>query len=167
MDAKLLGEIQNAYMQLDIMRFGLCQAMLPFGCDAESHWVSDHRYINDQGRWQRECYPILCVHLPRVCNVYFSFDYAFLCARMKREDALKYSFKVFGDTPFHVYGIADPYKIFYRPGQTFAELKENLRAGTETDIEVCLRLPADIDSRQLLEKTMPFAFSEFYCDAEQ
>lgn len=167
MDAQLIQQIQNAYMQLDIMRFGLCQALLPFGCNVKSRWVSKHCYINDQGKWYREVYPILCVHLPKVCNVYFSFDYAFLCARMKRDDALKYSFEVFGDTPFHAYGVADPHNIFYRPGQNFAELKEKLRAGTETDIEVCLRLPADIDSWQLLEKTTPFASPEFYCDAEQ
>ena len=151
MDKELLQEINSAYYRLEMKQAEIAHALLHRIFELESGWYNGHYHKKDTGEWHRESYPIPVIGVKGVCDVEIQFYMISVSTKLKRETALAYSYEMFSEYEFEVYGVEDYLADFYHKGQTIQETKENICACDEAEIGFSFVFPFDVDGKQILE----------------
>ena len=150
-DDKIMQEINKAYYVLDKKRAEIIHALSHRMWELESGWYNGHFHKKPNGDWERESYPIPVVTVRGLCDVEIGFEKITVTAKLKRRQALTYSFNKFTDCSFEAYGVENYLNDFYTDGQTLSELKDNIEKSQETDIGFSFYFPFDTDEKTFFE----------------
>ena len=104
-DDKIMQEINKAYYVLDKKRAEIIHALSHRMWELESGWYNGHFHRKPNGDWERESYPIPVVTVRGLCDVEIGFEKITVTAKLKRRQALAYSFNKFTDFHFEAYGV--------------------------------------------------------------
>ncbi|MCI9141142.1 MAG: hypothetical protein HFH87_00800 [Lachnospiraceae bacterium] len=151
MDKLLLSALNDTYYQLELKQAEIAHALSHRIFELESGWYNGHYHKDDNGNWFRESYPIPVIGVKGFCDIEIQFDEISVSTKLKRTAALTYSFDKFAGHEFEAYGVEDYLADFYHPGQTFQELKENIRACDEKEIGFSFVFPFDAEGKQIFE----------------
>ena len=151
MDNQILNEINTAYSHLEMKQAELVNALLHRSFELDSSWYNGHYHQDETGNWFRDSYPIPVISVKGLCDIEISFDKISISTKLKRKEALAYSFEKFTGYEFEAYGVEDYLTDFYHPGQTMQDLKENIRACDEKEVGFSFVFPFDVDGKQIFE----------------
>ena len=150
MDMKeLLAEMDRAYYRLETKQAEVVYALFHRIFHIESNWCSGHYYQKDDGQWHTTAYPIPVISVKGLCDIQIHFDRIVVCTKMKQAAALAYSFEKIRGYVFSVYSADDPFSEYYHEGQSIQELKNNLLASAEKEIEFSFLFPFDTRGKDL------------------
>jgi len=116
-----------------------------------SGFYSGHEHQTSDGTRQMDYYPIPVISVKGFCDVEISLDSVSVTAKMKRKDALEYSFKKLESYSFEAFGVDDYMDTYYRDGMTIAEMKEGIAHSREKEIGFCFSFPWDVDGETMYE----------------
>lgn len=147
----MLNEINSAYNRLEIMMaavYGsLCRRMFELECG----WYNGHYSRGDNGEWIRECYPIPVVSVKGLCDVEISFNGVTLTTKLKRAQALEYSFEKFADYDFEAYGVEDYLNDYRVKGDSLDEFRKKLADSEEREIFITFTVPEEMTGEKLYD----------------
>ena len=151
MDKQILNEINTAYSHLEMKQTELVNALFHRIFELDSGWYNGHYHQDEAGNWFRDSYPIPVIGVKGLCDIEISFDKISISTKLKRKEALAYSFEKFAGYEFEAYGVEDYLTDFYHPGQTVQDLKENIRVCDEKEIGFSFVFPFDVKGKQIFE----------------
>ncbi len=152
MNAEFLNELNTFYHLLELKKAEIEVALYHRIFELESDWYSGHYHKGDEeGQWIRESYPIPVISVKGYCDVEIQFDKVSISTKLKRQNALAYSFEKFAGYEFEAYGVDDYLTDFYHPGQSIQEMKDNIRASEEKEIGFSFVFPFDVDGKIVFE----------------
>ena len=151
MDKQILNEINTAYSHLEMKQTELVNALFHRIFELDSGWYNGHYHEDEAGNWFRDSYPIPVIGVKGLCDIEISFDKISISTKLKRKEALAYSFEKFAGYEFEAYGVEDYLTDFYHPGQTVQDLKENIRVCDEKEIGFSFVFPFDVKGKHIFE----------------
>lgn len=151
MDKQILNEINTAYSHLEMKQTELVNALFHRSFEMDSGWYNGHYHEDEAGNWFRDSYPIPVIGVKGLCDIEISFDKISISTKLKRKEALAYSFEKFAGYEFEAYGVEDYLTDFYHPGQTVQDLKENIRVCDEKEIGFSFVFPFDVKGKHIFE----------------
>ena len=151
MDKQILNEINTAYSHLETKQEELVNALFHRSFELDSGWYNGHYHEDEAGNWFRDSYPIPVIGVKGLCDIEISFDKISISTKLKRKEALAYSFEKFAGYEFEAYGVEDYLTDFYHPGQTVQDLKENIRVCDEKEIGFSFVFPFDVKGKHIFE----------------
>lgn len=146
---KMLSEMNAAYQQLESRMIAVCGTLRNRMFDPECGWYNGHYSLSEGGSWVRESYPIPVVAVKGLCDIEISFSGVTLTTKLKRSQALEYSFDKLAGFDFEAYGVEDYLNSFYSKGNSISELKENIANSGEQEIFFSFTIPDDISDEEI------------------
>lgn len=146
---KMLSEINAAYQQLESKMIAVCGSLSHRMFEIECGWYNGHYSLSEGGSWVREAYPIPVVAVKGLCDIEISFSGVTLTTKLRRSQALEYSFDRLAGFDFEAYGVEDYLNSFYSKGNSIRELKENIANSGEQEIFFSFTIPDDISDEEI------------------
>lgn len=98
-----------------------------------------------------EHYPIPVIHVNGYCDVEIHPDNIIVSTKLKRRDALSYSYEKVKQYSFEAFGV-EGYPDAYRlEGQSVEEMKQAIKKGDEKEIGFAFRFSWEMDGKQMYE----------------
>ncbi len=140
----LLNEINTAYSQLETRMIAVYGSLYHRMFELECGWYNGHYSLGEDGEWNRDSYPIPVVSVKGLCDVEVSFTGITLTTKMRRTQAIEYSFVKFANYDFEAYGVADYLNNYRSKGESIEEFKKNLKGTKEREIFITFTIPEDM-----------------------
>lgn len=140
----LLNEINAAYSQLETRMIAVYGSLYHRMFELECGWYNGHYSLGEDGEWNRDSYPIPVVSVKGLCDVEVSFTGITLTTKMRRTQAIEYSFVKFANYDFEAYGVADYLNNYRSKGESIEEFKKNLKGTKEREIFITFTIPEDM-----------------------
>lgn len=145
----LLEEINAAYSQLEARRMSVYFTLFRRMFQLEYGWYNGHYSRGEDGEWVKDSYPIPVVSVKGLCDVEISFTGITLTTKMRRTQALEYSFEKFVNYDFEAYGVVDYLNDYRSKGESIEEFKKNLKGTKEREIFITFTIPEDMIDEKL------------------
>ncbi len=158
----LLNEINSAYSQLEARMMAALSALKLNKLEIEYGWYNNHYNKSPSGEWIRDAHPIPVISVKGLCDVEISFVSVTVSAKLSRTQALEYTYDKLTCYDFEAYGVEDYLSDYYTKGQTFEQLKENIRKSSEQEIGFSFTFPEDIDVGKICEFVSLLQSEGFY-----
>lgn len=159
---ELLYEVERAYRSLEAKQEAILRSLRGGAFSFNAGWFNGHYHRDEVGEWCRESYPIPVIGVEGICDIEVQFDKISISAKLKRDDALTYSYEEFLEFDFEVYGVEDYLADFYHKGQSVQDMKENICASKETEIGFSFLFPFEIEGERVLDFLMLLRCNSFY-----
>ncbi len=138
--------LNRIYAPLDAKRAQLTAALKEHGFPVEWGFYNGHYHETALGAYAMDRFPIPVLTVPGLCDIEIDLDALSVSAKLRRADALAYSFAPLSGYSFEVYGVENYLTTFYREGSTLDELRQAIEKSSETEIGVSFSFPADADA---------------------
>lgn len=141
----------------EILEHFQCQIFEP-----ELGWYNGHYSKDENGQYQPDYFPIPVISVKRCCDIEIGFEQITVSAKLRREDALSYSFDDIKDIPFEVYGVENYLADYYNSDMTIERLHENIKNSHEKEIGFSFVFGHDVDKEILLDLATILRSKGFY-----
>ncbi len=136
--------LNQVYRRLEDKGMELVRA-LRRGFEPKLAWYNGHYRRQDDGSFAMDHFPIPVVEVKGCCDIEINLDSVTVSARLRREDALSFSYEKLSEYEYEIYGVEDYLGDLYRPGMAAQELTENIRNTSEREISFSFRFDFDAD----------------------
>lgn len=147
----MLNEMNTVYYQLEQKCGELMPALKHSIFEMECGWFNGHYQKAADGKWVRDAYPIPVITVKGLCDIEIQFDRISVSTKLKRADALSYSYEKVKDYEFEAYGVDDYLTDYYHPGQTIADMKAAIEKSNENEICFSFMLDWETNQEQIYE----------------
>ena len=150
MDQILYKDLNEFYHFLEEKKNEIIQSLKGSNLKVSSGWFNGHYRKTASGKWERESFPILVISVHGICDIEIHDERLSLSTKMKKENALAFSFVPYTVYEFEAYGVEDYLADYYHPGMTLDEMKRQIEKSEEHEIGFAIIVPFDCNSRNLL-----------------
>lgn len=119
--------------------------------EAELGWYNGHYSKDENGQYQPDYFPIPVISVKGYCDIEIGFEQITVSAKLKRDEALSYSFDDVKDTPFEAYGVEDYLADYYNSDMTIEQLQENIKNSDEKEIGFSFVFDYNVDKDTLFD----------------
>lgn len=143
--------LNKIYYPIHIKAF---EILARFQCrifEPELGWYNGHYSKDENGQYQPDYFPIPVISVKGYCDIEIGFEQITVSAKLKREEALSYSFDDVKDTPFEAYGVEDYLADYYNSDMTVEQLHENIKNSGEKEIGFSFVFDHDADKDILFD----------------
>ena len=158
----LLKEINDAYSRLEARMTAAVSVLKLSKLEVEYGWYNNHYNKSQSGEWIRDAHPISVIGVKGLCDVEISFLSVTVSTKLSRTQALEYSYDKLAGYDFEAYGVQEYLSDYYIKGQTFGQLKENIRKSNELEIGFSFTFPEDIGTGKICEFVSLLQSEGFY-----
>lgn len=142
---KIIEQLDAVYIPLESKAHQLFKGLQHRIFETRLGWYSGHYRTWTDGKYHRDSFPILVIEVKGFCDVEINLDCVTVTAKLKRANALEYSYENIKGFSFEAYGVEDYLLDFYTAGSTVSQMKDAIRKSNETEICFSFRLNLDID----------------------
>ncbi len=151
MEREAINKVNELYRELELKKAKIVSAIFRGAFEIDSGWYSGHYRKDENGKLVIDAYPIPVVSVKGLCDIEVSFDGVSLTTKLKREDALSYSYDKIMGREFEAFGTEDYLNSFYEEGKTIEELKSNVSKSEEKEISFAFKIPEETGKDELYE----------------
>lgn len=145
----LLNEINSAYSQLETRMIAVYGSLYHRMFELECGWYNGHYSLGEDGGWVRDSYPIPVVSVKGLCDVEISFTGITLTTKMRRTQAIEYSFAKLAKYDFEAYGVKDYLSSYRSKGESIQEFKKKLSNTKEREIFITFTIPEEMTGDEM------------------
>jgi len=143
--------INSAYSELVQRHFEIFGALFHRIFELNSEFYNGHYHKDEKGDWIEELFPIPVIEVKGFCDVEIGFKKITVSTKLRRKQALDYSYEKFKNYSFEAYGIEDYLADYYHDGQTIQELKDNISKCNEKEIGFSFSFPYETEGKTIYE----------------
>lgn len=151
MNQTLYKDLNEFYHFLEEKKNEIIQSLKGLNLKVSSGWFNGHYRKTDSGEWERESFPIPVISVHGICDIEIHDERLSLSTKMKKENALAFSFVPYIVYEFEAFGVEDYLADYFHPGMTLDEMKQQIEKSDESEIGFAIILPFDFNSRNLLD----------------
>lgn len=159
---EFLQDLDEAYHMLETKCRETLSALRQHSFASASGFYNGHYHRDKNGTWQRETYPIPVISVQGLCDVEISFTGISVSTKLRRQQALLYSFEKLTAYRFEAYGVEDYLTDYYRDGQSVEILKENLARSGEEEIGFTFLFPPKAEEKTVVSLIRFLLDERFY-----
>lgn len=148
---ELLNEIDSAYHELELKHAEIVHALFHRMFELESGWYNGHYNRTEDDDWHFDSYPIPVISIKGLCDIEISFTKLSVSTKLRRANALEYSYEKIKPYCFEVYGVEDYLCDFFHKGQQIEELKHNIEQSDEKEIGFAFFFPYETEGKKLFD----------------
>lgn len=119
--------------------------------EPELGWYNGHYSKDENGQYQPDYFPIPVISVKGYCDIEIGFEQITVSAKLKRGEALSYSFDDVRDIPFEAYGVEDYLADYYNSDMTIEQLHENIKNSDEKEIGFSFVFDYNVDKDTLFD----------------
>lgn len=119
--------------------------------ETELGWYNGHYSKDENGQYQPDYFPIPVISVKGYCDIEIGFEQITVSAKLKRDEALSYSFDDVKDAPFEAYGVEDYLADYYNSDMTVEQLHENIKNSDEKEIGFSFVFDYNVDKDTLFD----------------
>lgn len=151
MDQTLYKDLNVLYLLLEEKKNEIIQNLKGLNLKVSSGWFNGHYRKTDSGKWEREAFPIPVISIHGICDIEIHDERLSFSTKMKKENALAFSFVPYAVYEFEAYGVEDYLADYYHSGMTFDDMKQQIEKSGENEIGFAIIVPFDFKNRSLMD----------------
>ena len=124
-------------------------ASLHKGYDFSCGYYSGHYHKNVEGKYMMDFFPIPVVTVKGLCDIEIDLDKVSVSTKLRREEALNYSYEKLSGYEFEAYGVDEYLDDFYVKGNSYSELVENIASSKEKEIGFSFLFSEDVGAEEI------------------
>ncbi len=156
-------DLNRIYYPIHMKAMGIFSAFVNrslFEC--ECGWYNGHYSKNENGDYSCDYFPIPVVSVKGVCDIEIGFEQIDVFAKLKRKQALEYSFADMKGIPFEACGVDDYLADYYNSDMTIEELYKNIKQSDEKEIGFSFIFSFEEDGERFYDFAKLLRRKEFY-----
>lgn len=157
MTKDILEQLNQAYFRPDKKARELVKLLKSQNCVTQYGYFNGHYHKDKCGDYKKDYYPIPVISVVEGCDIEINFDSISISTKLKRADALEFSFEKLSGYNYEVYGVEDFLEDYYCEGNTVAELKQKIVLSSEKEIGFSFQFDFEADLEMLA------AFVQWLC----
>ena len=119
------------------------------GFDFSCGYYSGHYHKNAEGKYVMDFFPIPVVTVKGLCDIEIDLDKVSVSTKLRREEALNYSYEKLSGYEFEAYGVDEYLDDFYVKGNSYSELVENIASSKEKEIGFSFLFSEDVGAEEI------------------
>ena len=149
MDQTLYNDLNEFYHLLEDKKNEIIQSLKGLNLQMSSGWFNGHYRKTDSGMWEREAFPIPVISIHGFCDIEIHDERLSISTKMKKENALAFSFVPYIAYEFEAFGVEDYLADYFHSGMTLDDMKQQIEKSEEHEIGFAIMVPFDFSSRNL------------------
>lgn len=151
MDQTLYKDLNEFYHLLEDKKNEIIQSLKGLNLQMSSGWFNGHYRKTDSGKWEREAFPIPVISIYGFCDIEIHDERLSLSTKMKKENALAFSFVPYTAYEFEAFGVEDYLADYFHSGMTLDDMKEQIEKSGESEIGFAIIVPFDFKNKSLMD----------------
>lgn len=142
--------LNQTYYPLYTKSVELVSVLRRHGFAAELGWYNGHYHRDESGQFQMDYFPIPVIRLKGFCDIEFDIAQISISSKLKRNNALHYTFEKMKNISFEAFGVEDYLASYYDSNMTIKQLHKNIQESRENDIGFSFSFSLNISNEDLL-----------------
>ena len=151
MNQTLYKDLNEFYHFLEEKKNEIIQSLKGLNLKMSSGWFNGHYCKTDSGKWEREAFPIPVITIHGICDIEIHDERLSISTKMKKENALAFSFVPYTAYEFEAFGVKDYLADYFHSGMNLDDMKHQIEKSGESEIGFAIIVPFDFNSRNLIE----------------
>lgn len=151
MDQTLYKDLNVLYLLLEEKKNEIIQNLKGLNLKVSSGWFNGHYRKTDSGKWEREAFPIPVISIHGICDIEIHDKRLSFSTKMKKENALAFSFVPYTVYEFEAYGVEDYLADYFHSGITLDDMQQQIQKSGENEIGFAIIVPFDFENRSLMD----------------
>lgn len=151
MDQTLYKDLNVLYLLLEEKKNEIIQNLKGLNLKVSSGWFNGHYRKTDSGKWEREAFPIPVISIHGICDIEIHDERLSFSTKMKKENALAFSFVPYTVYEFEAYGVEDYLADYFHSGITLDDMQQQIQKSGENEIGFAIIVPFDFENRSLMD----------------